>query len=283
MSISTNSGLRWLDLSVYAISDLHLSLGAAKPMDIFGPGWHNYMDRIESEWRALIRDGDYVLLPGDFSWATYFDGALPDLRFVDALPGRKILSKGNHDYWWTTISKLKKFAFLHGLDSIEFLHNDGAVLDGGVGVAASRGWTVPGAPDFGEHDMKMYEREMIRTRLSFEALKRRLADDRGGADDTSRGAAAEDGGGARAPAGSGGVLEAPAASRIVLMMHYPPITNRIRSTGFSEIIREFAPDVCVYGHLHAGAIEYAYEGTQDGVDYRLVSADHLQFKPIKIA
>jgi predicted phosphohydrolase len=281
-------------------------------MDIFGPGWSGHAEKIEAEWRALISSDDYILMPGDFSWATYLDGALPDFKFLDSLPGKKILSKGNHDYWWTSLTKMKSFIALHDLKTIEFLHTDAVIIDRSIGVAASRGWTVPGAPDFDAHDTKLYERELIRIQLSFEALKRRImgerrttgnrrvresriaerrsvgrytdectgerrANDRRAAD--RRGAA---GTGSESCTGDAGstVSRAVDLKAIILMLHFPPLTQKIRETGFTGIIREYKPDICVYGHLHSSAIGYAYEGAQDGTDYKLISSDHLKFKPL---
>ena len=115
-------------MAIYAISDLHLSLAVNKPMDVFGDSWENYMDKIYENWNKTITDTDTVLLPGDFSWATYLEQALPDFRFLNQLPGNKILSKGNHDYYWTTASKLDKFLDKHKLNTIRFLHNNSFIF-----------------------------------------------------------------------------------------------------------------------------------------------------------
>ena len=234
-------------MPIYAISDLHLSIGMPnKAMDVFGPGWRGYMDRIEDEWRGLVGEGDYVLMPGDFSWAMRIEDALPDFLFLEGLPGKKILSKGNHDYWWTTMTKMRGFLSAHNLKTIDFLHNDSYVTDGGVGVAAARGWLCPGAPGFCEQDEKIYLRELIRLRLSIDSLKRRET-----------------------------------AGKLILMLHYPPM-NFKKATGFSEIIGECKPDLCLYGHLHGETAATAFEGRALSTEYRLVSADHLRFKPLLI-
>lgn len=162
-------------MSIYAISDLHLPLGIDKPMNIFGPLWENYVDRIKENWLSCITEDDTVLLCGDFSWATYLQQAVADFDFLHALPGKKILSKGNHDYWWTTAAKLEKFKNELGYDDITFLHNNSVLADG-VAVCGARGWKSPFEKDFNSEDEKIYERELIRLRLSLESGKE-LSDD----------------------------------------------------------------------------------------------------------
>ncbi|MCM1579439.1 MAG: metallophosphoesterase [Ruminococcus sp.] len=125
-------------MSLYTIADLHLPLGVNKPMDIFG-GWDNYVERIEENWRNNIRGGDTVVIPGDISWAMNLEQALPDFRFIEALPGKKIISKGNHDYWWTTLAKINSFLERNLLESISILHNNHFPY-GDYGICGTRGW-----------------------------------------------------------------------------------------------------------------------------------------------
>ena len=279
-------------MSIYAISDLHLSFGAPeKAMDVFGTGWFGYMDKIEREWRAIIKDGDYVLLPGDFSWATYINDAKGDFSFLEGLPGKKVLSKGNHDYWWTTMSKMNEFLFKNGFKTIEFLHNNSMILPGGVGVTAARGWMRPDTAGFNELDEKIYRRELIRLRLSFESLAQlRLVDKNGNKTMEEFGDHNNDG----IVTDGCGTL---GCGKVILMLHYPPV---IRGSGFadaykgdidarksdfndfSDIIEEYKPDVCLYGHMHGDKASAAFEGTASGTAYRLVSADYLGFKPALI-
>ena len=157
-------------MSIYAISDLHLPLGIDKPMNIFGPLWENYVDRIKENWLSCIKEDDTVLLCGDFSWATYLKEAIADFNFLHSLPGKKILSKGNHDYWWTTAAKLEKFKEEMGYNDITFLHNNSVLADG-VAICGARGWKSPFEKDFSSEDEKIYERELIRLRLSLESGK----------------------------------------------------------------------------------------------------------------
>ena len=138
-------------MAVYAISDLHLSFGIDKPMDIFGAGWTDYMQRLECNWKKIIRQDDYVIVPGDISWATYLEQSVPDFEFIDALPGIKVISKGNHDYWWTTSSKLEKFLKGNNFNTIKFMHNNSYVYNGIV-ICGTRGWKCPGDDNFSEED-----------------------------------------------------------------------------------------------------------------------------------
>ncbi len=152
-------------MAVFAMSDLHLPLGIDKPMDIFGGGWENYVERISENWKETVKESDTVLIGGDVSWATYLEEALPDFHFINSLPGRKIISKGNHDYWWTTAAKLKAFSENNHLDTITFLHNNSVLADG-YAICTCRGWKSPFESDFSGEDRKIYEREMVRLELS---------------------------------------------------------------------------------------------------------------------
>ncbi len=152
-------------MALFAMSDLHLPLGIDKPMEIFGGGWDNYVTRIAENWKSFIKETDTVLIGGDVSWATYLEEALPDFQFIEALPGKKIISKGNHDYWWTTASKLRAFSEENGLDTITFLHNNSVLVEG-YAICTCRGWKSPYESDFNGEDRKIYEREMLRLELS---------------------------------------------------------------------------------------------------------------------
>ena len=161
-------------MSVFAISDLHLPLGIEKPMDVFGAGWENYVERTEKNWRSVISKNDTVLIGGDVSWAMYLEEVEKDFDFIHSLPGKKIITKGNHDYWWTTASKLSKFKEEKGFDDIIFLQNN-AVLCEGAAICGSRGWRSPFEKNFTEEDRKIYERELIRLELSLKE-GRKLSD-----------------------------------------------------------------------------------------------------------
>lgn len=125
-------------MSLFAIADTHLSLSADKPMDIFN-GWSDYVQRLEKNWRAVVSDGDTVVIPGDVSWAMSLEGAQKDFAFLDSLPGKKILMKGNHDYWWNTARKMENFFKEKGFETLSIVHNS-AVLVGNISVCGTRGW-----------------------------------------------------------------------------------------------------------------------------------------------
>lgn len=154
-------------MRVFAIADPHLSRADPKPMDIFGAGWEGHPEAFFAGWRAVVTDDDLVLVPGDISWAMHFDDALLDLRDIAALPGKKVLLRGNHDYWWPSISKLRA-QLPEGMYAVQ---NDAVCVDGVV-VAGTRGWICPGSHGFEEHDEKIYRREVERLRLSLQAAAR---------------------------------------------------------------------------------------------------------------
>ena len=151
-------------MSIYTIGDLHLSLGTDKPMDIF-PGWDGYLQKLEDNWRRLVRDGDTVVVPGDISWAMGLPASLADFTFIHQLPGKKILLKGNHDYWWTTKNKMDNFLAEHGLDSIAILSNNSFLVEG-VNICGSRSWFFE---DQSENDAKIRNREIGRLNLSLQS------------------------------------------------------------------------------------------------------------------
>ncbi len=153
-------------MAIFAIADLHLSLGTDKPMGVFGSHWEHHEEKISSAWRELIRPTDTVLIPGDISWAMTLPEALPDLRFLHELPGTKILSKGNHDYWWNSLKKLKDL----GLSTIDFLQNNSFDY-GNYSIAGSRGWIDKNHSEFLEKDIKVFDRELLRLELSLTSAK----------------------------------------------------------------------------------------------------------------
>jgi predicted phosphohydrolase len=228
-------------MRVFAISDLHLALAEDKPMDVFGASWANYMYRIQKSWKEKVREDDLVLLPGDISWVTYHDRAGADFSFIEALPGKKIISKGNHDYWWTTRKKLNEFIKDEGFESINFLHNN-AYFFNGLAIAGTRGWKNPEDEGFTPEDEKIYNRELERLKLSLKQTNGFQGD-------------------------------------IIAMLHYPPFSSNRNSTAFTDILESFGVDICIYGHLHGISCNNAAEGEFRGVKYKLVSADYLEFVP----
>jgi uncharacterized protein len=230
-------------MGIYAISDLHLALGVEKPMDVFGGRWENYMDKLKENWNKTVSVDDYVIVPGDISWATYLEQAYEDFKFIDALPGIKIISKGNHDYWWTTLSKLEKFINDNGIGSVHFLHNSSYIINR-TAICGTRGWLCPGADSFSSEDEKIYQRELIRFELSLKSLKKGSYD------------------------------------RIIAAFHYPPLNKDDRMSEFVKKMTRHGVETCIYGHLHGEAQNKAVMGKFMDIDFRLVSADYLNFTPV---
>lgn len=240
-------------MRLYAIGDLHLPSTRGKSMDRFG--WLEHPRRLERAWDAMVRADDAVILAGDLSWGTRPSEVLEDLRWMDERPGRKVLLRGNHDYWWgDSTAKLKRlfgpFASFAG-----FLHNS-AVRVGPYVIAGSRLWTTPEAPPLPGGELgdvpaqpDYVEREVRRLRLSIEA---------------ARG------------------LEAAAATPTVRVaaVHFPPLYANGLETAFSRELEAWSPRVCVYGHLHGPGIPAGYVGVHGAVRYVLASCDAAEFAPV---
>lgn len=154
-------------MALYALGDLHLSLGCDKPMDVFGGKWENYTEKIYENWQKIVSSDDTVIVPGDVSWATYLENSREDFEFINKLNGRKLIMKGNHDYWWTTMRKMEGFFAECGFETIEIIHNNAAVC-GDFAVCGTRGWC---GGESGE-DEKILDRERKRLILSLEAAVR---------------------------------------------------------------------------------------------------------------
>jgi predicted phosphohydrolase len=232
-------------MAVYAISDLHLAFGINKPMDIFGGKWVDYMDKIENNWKETVSEDDYVIIPGDISWATYLKESYEDFRFIESLPGKKIISKGNHDYWWTTLAKLHKFLEENSFKTISFLHNNSFRI-GKLVICGTRGWRCPGDDGFSTEDQKIYDRELQRLELS---LKDALLE---------------------------------GEETIIAVLHFPPFNTRCDPSGFVKIMEKYNVKMCIYGHLHGGNFENIVEGRVNGIFFKFVSADYLDFKPLRL-
>lgn len=240
-------------MSIFAIADLHLSLSTNKPMDVFGPGWQNYVARLEEAWRGKVKEEDTVLIPGDISWGISMEEALSDLQFIESLPGTKILSKGNHDYWWGTNKKVEDFLSEKGLASMKVLKNNGFVVENTL-VAGTRGWLLPENPESKEADEKIYLREVGRLERSLQDALQKWE-----TDETEN-----------------------RSLRRIAMLHYPPIYDPRRSNGFTDTLEKYGVELCLYGHLHGRGHLKAYNGEKNGVEYRLISADYLRFDPMEI-
>ena len=153
-------------MAVFAIADTHLSLSTGKKMDIFS-GWSDYESRLESNWRRLVKDGDTVVIPGDISWCMTLEEGLEDFAFLDSLPGKKIIMKGNHDYWWSTRKKADEFFEKHSLSTLSILHNNAYPCES-IAVCGTRGWFFDAESD---ESKKIILREAGRLRASIAAAK----------------------------------------------------------------------------------------------------------------
>ena len=226
-------------MRLFAIGDLHLPGGQNKPMEVFGSQWDGHFFRIGESWRGQVSPEDTVLIPGDISWAMHLADAVPDLRAIGELPGRKVLIRGNHDYWWQGITKVR--AVLP--EGMYALQQDAVDLGDAV-VCGTRGWLIPGGETQLEPwDEKIYQRELMRLDLALDcALK--LAKGR----------------------------------PVIVMLHYPPLTRNQRESGFTQRMEAAGVRMCVYGHLHGAGISAGWSGEQGGVSYELVSCDSLNFQ-----
>ncbi|MBQ3038558.1 MAG: metallophosphoesterase [Clostridia bacterium] len=232
-------------MALYTISDLHLPIGIDKPMDIFGSKWTNYVQRLEKNWKAIINDDDTVVIPGDISWATYLEQSIPDFDFIESLPGRKIIMKGNHDYWWTTMSKLNKFLADNNYKTISFMQNNSFMYKD-VAICGTRGWNYIGYGTATDEDIRIYEREVGRFLLSLDEAKKSNPE------------------------------------KIIAFFHYPPICADCMDNGFTEVMKNNGIELCIYGHIHSAGHKNAVEGVRDGIKYMLVSCDYRDFIPVKL-
>lgn len=227
-------------MSLYAIGDLHLCLGAPKPMDIFGGAWVGYMEKLE-QGLSCITENDTTVLLGDLSWALGLQEAKADFAWIDRIPGRKIILKGNHDYWWSTASKFYKFCEENGFSN-QFILNNNCYEYEGYAICGTRGWFFE-EDRSGTHDEKVFRRELIRLETSLKA-----------AGDMPK----------------------------IVFLHYPPKYKGYECPEILELLARYDVRRCFYGHLHGGSHGLAMEGLWDGVDFRLVSADKLKFKPYTV-
>lgn len=229
-------------MSLYAIGDLHLSFDERieKPMDIFGDLWLDHHVKVKEYWEKTIGEEDTIFIPGDVSWGLRLDEAMADFEWINALPGHKVITKGNHDLWWTSTNKMNSM-----FPGITFLQNHCFMIPGTkVGLCGTRGWICPGTEAFDDHDRKIYDREMIRLRFSLEE---------------ARSAGAE---------------------TIIAALHYPPTNDKMQASGFTDMMTEYGVETCIYGHLHGKeAFKNGLSGVLNGVEYRLVSLDYLECKP----
>jgi predicted phosphohydrolase len=227
---------------LFALADLHLSLTGDKPMDVFGEAWRDHPRRMAEAWDAAVTDDDVVLLPGDLSWGRNLAEAAPDLAWIGERPGRKLLLRGNHDYWWTSLAKTSA-ALPAGCEALQ---NNAIELDGCV-VLGSRGWLAPDDPLAGPEDARIFRRELERLKLSAREATR---------------------------------LD-PALPRVA-MLHYPPWIDGREPTAVVRVLERAGVKDCVYGHLHGDDHRLAVTGERRGIRFHLVAADAVDFAPVRI-
>ena len=236
-------------MAIFAIADLHLSFQTDKPMNIFGEQWNGYEKRLEQNWKSMISSEDLVLLPGDFSWSMYLKDTFKDFEFLNSLPGKKILLKGNHDYWWTTVTSMNAFIKENNFNNINFLFNSAIEYEDKI-IVGTRGWSLNDSEDDYE---KMLNREAIR-------LENSILD---------------------------GIKKYGENKEIICMMHYPPVTKTMiesnKHSQYIEIMKKYNIHKCIYGHLHGNSQQEAVEGIYEGVHLKLISSDYLKFVPYKIS
>ncbi len=233
-------------MSIYAIGDLHLSLSPdiVKPMDIFGDRWVDHTKRLEENWEQIIIHDDTVVIAGDISWGVKPEEAAYDLEWIDRLPGRKICIKGNHDFWWRGINRLNRT-----YKTISFLQNNSIYLQSeGVYICGSRGWITPDDEEFTEADKKVYRRELLRLEASLKFVKSMNSE-----------------------------------GEIIGFLHYPPVSRVDSFSGFMQLFEDYAVKEVYYGHIHGeDGFKNTIQGEYYGTKYRLISADYLNMKPLKV-
>lgn len=234
-------------MSLFSIADLHLSLTTDKPMDKFGSRWQGYTEKIRKRWCAVVCENDTVVVPGDISWAIDLNEALEDFRFIDSLPGKKIIGKGNHDYWWSTVTKMKAFFEENGITTIDFLYNNAIETEDAI-IAGTRGWYVEEKLQVTETAdyQKIVSRENQRLEMSLAAAKKLQ-------DETSK--------------------------PILVYFHFPPVFKNFRCNEFIETMKKYNIKNCYFGHIHSNYLIPRSTET-DGILMTIISADYLDFVPM---
>lgn len=225
-------------MSIFALADLHLSgTPPSKPMDRFSPAWSRHWEKIQNSWLEQVQAKDTVLIAGDTSWAMKWADARVDLDRIAALPGHKVLIRGNHDYWWGTVGKMAR----EMNDAFFFLHNNYILADGWA-ICGSRGWITADDPTFRpEADLPIYRHEVERVKASLSAAYN---------------------------AGH---------TQLLLMLHFPPVYQLENQNGFTNLIKEFSVQLCVFGHIHGDGAHMAPQGKIQGATCHLVACDALNF------
>ncbi len=239
-------------MSLFVMADLHLSSNGSKSMEVFGPRWKDYMNKIQKNWKAVVNDEDTVILPGDISWGLKPEDAVDDLLFLDALPGQKLIGKGNHDFWWATAAKMNAMMEKHQITSIRMLYNNAYLIEDCI-VCGTRGWFVEenqqhavGTVDY----LRIVNREVIRLRLSLDEAVRLKNE-------------------------SGRNLP------ILVFLHFPPVWNGFVCREIVDVLHEYEIKTCYFGHIH-GAYYAPRSSFFEDIEFVLCAADALHFAPMPI-
>ena len=231
-------------MALYAIADTHLSQSVPKPMDVFGGTWENYTEKIKAHF-SMLQPEDTLVIAGDISWAIDLDEALADFLFLEQFPCRKLLVKGNHDLWWETVTKMRRFLEQKGVKGFDFIHNN-CFLYNRLALCGTRGWFFEEA--FGDcHDEKVFRRELIRLEASLNAAEQMDAEEK------------------------------------IVFLHYPPVFGQNCCQPIIDLLVRYRVKRCYYGHLHGFSHKKAFNGIRSGIQFQLIAADFIHFTPMKIA
>ena len=230
-------------MKIYSISDLHLDINNTKPMDIFGPVWHDYLDKIVTDWNSKVTDEDVVILAGDLSWAMKLSEVEKDFEIFNQLKGTKIIIRGNHDYWWSSVSKVRE-----KLPNNTYALQNDAIKIGNYIFCGNRGWLIPEGKLDTEENKKLYAREVIRADLSLKAAKKLQTNN----------------------------------EKIVFITHYPPFNNKIEPSEYTHLIEENGVSIVVFGHLHGYVNPKMLYNEINGVKYYLTSCDAVKNQLVEI-
>ncbi len=235
-------------MSIFVIADLHLDTESnQKSMEVFGNRWVNYVYKLKRNWTRLVTDQDTVIVPGDISWALTLNDAIPDLRWIDSLPGQKILMKGNHDFWWSTVSKMNKIFEEQGIATIQLLNNNALEVEDSI-IAGSRGWFTDRSMQTATQTVdyqKIINREVIRLKMSLDQAK---------------------------------TLQAASGKEILTFLHFPPLWGDFISEEILQLLTEYGIQRCFFGHIHSCYTAPA-SFMHNGIEFRMISADYLDFVP----
>lgn len=233
-----------LNMNIFCISDLHLDLTNSKPMDIFGSSWENYLEEIEKSWEENVKDEDIVLISGDISWAMTLKEFEKDLDYLKKFKGKIVLNRGNHDYWWSSITQIRNIL----PKNIYALQNDFIRFEN-VLICATRGWELPERnEEINETMQKMIDRELIRMELSLSQMQAQRKE----------------------------------TDTVIYMLHYPPFNSTRQQNAFLDLLEKYNVDIVVYGHLHGKNIRATKQEERNGIRFYLTSCDQVENQLVKI-